>query len=159
MQICQSVLAEMNSGVFLTWTRQDLIESSSYLGLHQQLNCFPVASSSHLTSTVIQTRKEAQFFENQTGSLTSSTTKPWCFFQRYKNLKALSNTEIPLQRSFYKVEGEMVFSQRILKRNHNKKCVFCQLEQSYILCGFCKPDLPFPTHSYYYIPFEKKYMQ
>lgn len=73
MQIYQPILAEMNSGVFLTQTRQDLIESSSYLGLHQQQNHFPVASASHLTSTVIQTSKAAQFFGCQTGSLTRST--------------------------------------------------------------------------------------
>lgn len=154
MQICQSILAEMNSGVFLTWTRQYLIESSSYLGVREQLNCFPVASPSHLTSIVIQTGKEAWFFGNQTGNLTRSTkTKPWCFFQGYKNLKALWNRERPPQRSPYKVKGEMVFSQRILeKKSQTKICVFSTGTRLRFL-WFCKPDLPLCTQPYYHMLF------
>lgn len=103
------------------------MESSSYLGLHQQLNHFPVTSPSHLTSTVIQTGKAAQFFGNQTGSLTRSTEiRAWCFFQGYKNLKALSNRETPPQTSSYKAKREMVFTQRIKK----EQSMFSQPEQS-----------------------------
>lgn len=147
MQICQSILAKMHSRVFLTRTRQDLIEPSSSLGLHQQLNHFPVASS-HFTSTVIQNTEEAQLYGYKTGTLTRSTkSKSGCFFQGCKNLKALSNRERPPQRSSFKVKGKMVFSQSIFKK-HKQKCVFSQPEQSNFFCGFCKPDFPFPTHPY-----------